>query len=132
MPLSVAATSPDGRFVGVAHGTTEEALSDLMDELQHRGMGYFELQDAAAMCRCSRWALRGTQAVIHLFFEDADSVSLLQGAGASSPPQAVDVPIMGELATFDGAFALSLDTARQVVQDFVRGSLPDALVWRRL
>ncbi|WP_239069757.1 hypothetical protein [Cellulomonas chitinilytica] len=68
--------------------------------------------------------------MIHLF-EDADSVSLLQGAGASSP-QAVDVPIMGELATFDGAFALSLDTARQVVQDFVRGSLPDALVWRRL
>src|SRR4051794_35400492 len=110
MTMRVAATSPEGLFIGVAHDTTEEALSELMDELQRRGQGYFEIHEAGAAWPTLAVGLAGPRAVIHLF-ENADSVSLLQSAGPSSA-QAVDVPIMDELATFDSAFALSLETAR--------------------
>ena len=130
MTLLVAATSPEGRFAGLATPASEDALSELLDEFQRRGQGYLEVMDALAEWPMLAVGLAGNLAVIHLF-ESPSSVCLLQGA-RSVPIEAVVVPIMDELATFDSAFAVSLDTARLVVQQFARRSLPHTLVWHRL
>ena len=130
MTLLVAATSPEGRFAGVESPLSPDALSDLLNELQRRGQGYVEVHDARAAWPMLAVGLSGNRAVIHLF-KSADSVSLLRGAGPI-PGAAIDVLIMDEIATFDGSFAVSLETARVVVQQFARRSLPDGLVWHRL
>jgi hypothetical protein len=130
MTLLVVATSPVGRFTRVERPLSPDALSDLLDELQHRGQGYVEVHDARAAWPMLAVGLSGDRAVIHLF-ESADSVSLLQESGPT-PGAAIDVLIMDEIATFDGSFAVSVETARVVVQHFARGSIPDGLVWHRL
>jgi len=130
MTLLVAATTPEGRFAGVRSPLSPDALSDLLDELQRRGQGYVEVHDAGAAWPMLAVGLIGNRAVIHLF-ESADMVSLLQGSGPV-PAAAIDVPIMDEMVTFGGFFAVSLETAKVVVQRFARGSLPDGLVWHRL
>lgn len=130
MTLLVAATTPDGRFAGVESPLSPGALSDLLDELVDRGRGYVEVRDGRATWPMLAVGRSGNRAVIHLF-ESADSVALLQEAGPTSLA-AIDVPIMDEMVTFDGSFAVSLDKARLVAQQFASGSLPDGLVWHRL
>lgn len=130
MTVMVAATSPEGQFSGFEGPASEHALERLLDDLQRRGQGYLEIRHSGAEWPCLTVGLAGTSAVIHLF-DSPDSVSLLEGDGSGSA-EAVEVPIMDTSATFDGAFALSLPAARQVVQEFARGSLPDATRWQRL
>lgn len=128
--MLVAATSPDGRFPGVARAIGEDALSELVDELQRRDRGYLELHHEGAEWPMLAVGHAGNRAVIHLF-DSPDSVSLLQGARTASATT-VDVLIMDELATFGSDFAVQLETAHEVIHQFARGSLPETLVWIRL
>jgi hypothetical protein len=130
MTLMVAATSTDGRFSGLEGPASESALERLLDELERRGDGYLEIRHSDAQWPCLTVGLAGSQAVIHLF-GSPDSVSLLQGDVADAP-EVVEVPIMDASAAFDETFALSLASARHVVQEFARGSVPDSPRWHRL
>ncbi|KQR12118.1 hypothetical protein [Cellulomonas sp. Leaf334] len=79
MTVLVAATSPDGRFLGVARALSEDALSDLMDELHRRDRGYLEIHHKGAEWPMLAVGHAGNRAVLHLF-DSPGSVSLLQGA----------------------------------------------------
>jgi len=131
--LIVAVTTPAGQFSGVAAPMGVEALLDLLEELQLRGQGYLEISRRDSDYPMLAVGLSGKHAVIHLF-EAQDAVSLLQGDG-TVVSEVVEVPIMGELAPFDGVFAVSVEDVRPVVEQFARGGLLSnflGAVWCRL
>ncbi|MBR7833489.1 hypothetical protein KDL01_09445 [Actinospica durhamensis] len=97
---------------GVGRGYVEVGLSD-RDDVQLT-MGFQE-----------------DYAVIHLI-ADAHTL-LLVGDGIAPIDAMVEVPIMGELGQFTGEFAMGVDRAWTVIQNFLDSVAPESLgEWREL
>ena len=122
----VAASSPLGRFSGVATAVSEHSLLDLFEQLRLRGQGYLEVSWQGSEYPMLAVGLSGMHAVIHLF-ERQDSVCLLQGDG-SSTSEIVEVQIINELASFEGVFAVSVDNVQPILEQFANGELPQHVV----
>jgi hypothetical protein len=69
---------------------------------------------------------RGGFAVIHCA-SAPDEMALLYGDGSVAPEEAIELPIMDELATFTGEFVLNAAGARKALRDFVVSGTPASL-----
>ncbi|MEU4198237.1 hypothetical protein AB0E69_40510 [Kribbella sp. NPDC026611] len=123
----VAATSVEsGRFHQVETTVDLGSLLRLFDQLMGIGQGYLELRSAEREFPLVTVGFRGRFAVMHCA-SAPDQMALLRGDGSVEPGQIVEVPIMGEFATFTGEFVLDTARARTALEDFVANGNPARL-----
>jgi len=107
-------------------------VKDTFSELRARGQGYLEVDLPDGTYPCLALGFRADHAVVHLF-TDARTVSLLVGDGTVPRDEAVEVPVMDELAIFTGYFVMGVDRAWDAVESFVRtGSFTERGEWVEL
>jgi hypothetical protein len=123
----VAATSVEsGRFHPVERPTDIVNLLGLFDQLTGLGQGYLEVRSLERDFPLVTVGFRDGLAVMHCAAAP-DQTALVHGDGSIAPDEAVEVPIMDELATFTGAFVLDTARARRLLEDFVRSGDPASL-----
>src|SRR5689334_24416790 len=116
----VAATSVEsGRFHAVEKPISDDCVLDLFDQFVGVGQGYLEVRSADHEFPPVTMGMQGGFAVIH-GATTPDQITLLYGDGSLSPQETVEVPIMDELETFTGEFALGTAAAREALEDFIR------------
>lgn len=124
-----ATSTTSGRFVP---GDTASSLASLRErfvELRLDGRGYIEVR-AEAQFPVLTLGLMDDVAVIHLM-ASVESISLLV---ADEPAVAdVEVPVMDELVEFSAVYAVELDRAWRVVEEFAHnGDISELGQWREL
>ncbi|MFF6981885.1 hypothetical protein ACFZAV_30275 [Streptomyces sp. NPDC008343] len=127
------ATDPkSGRYAAIERSSDVAELADHFTALRSRGRGYLEVRRPGSEFPLLTLGFQDGQAVIHLF-SDAERSSLLLGYGAAGADASVHVPVMDDVAVFDGDVALSVDRAWATVRHFVQAGSPGELYeWREL
>ncbi|MEW2079336.1 MULTISPECIES: hypothetical protein [unclassified Streptomyces] len=120
MSVVWAATSPEsGLFSPVERRSEVKGLSDRFNDLRSLGQGYVEVRLPNREFPMLMLAFRDDHAVVQLM-SDPERMSLLVGDGTVPSDAEVEVPIMGDLATFTGDFVLDVDRAWELVHDFTQ------------
>jgi hypothetical protein len=101
-------------------------LLERFDALRSQGQGYLEVEMLDDESPLLTVGFRGDHAVVHLS-TGPESMSLLTGDGSVRPGDTVQVRIMDDPSEFTGDVVISVDRARQVVLDFIRGRVPGDL-----
>ncbi|MCA0215961.1 MAG: hypothetical protein LCH43_01250 [Actinobacteria bacterium] len=121
-----AATSPDsGRFDPMETRSAAGVLRSRLAELEARGAGYLEVRRLAREFPVLSLGFRGSEAVVQAF-RSADDVAILTGWG-KNPSGAITVPILHEEATFDSWAGVSLQSAWELIEAFLRGAELESL-----
>ena len=129
MTISWSATSPTSRKFASLERSDFPGLVERFDELRAQGRGYLEVRGSAVFPVLTL-GFAGSAAVVHLM-TDESSMSLL---AANEPADAdAEVLVLDDLVDFTADFVLTLERARQVVEEFVRTGDPlRAGEWREL
>ncbi|GAB3938465.1 hypothetical protein GCM10029976_052990 [Kribbella albertanoniae] len=123
----VAATSiGSGRFDAAERTVGDGDLLRLFDQLAGSGRGYLEVRSLGREFPLLTVGLQGGFAVVHCSTAQ-EQMALLWGDGSVAAHEAIEVPVMDEVAVFSGEFVLSTTAARAVVEDFVRSGSPAGL-----
>lgn len=123
----VATTSIEsGRFHAVESVIDLDSLLHLFEQFRGSAQGYLEVRSTAREFPVMTFAVQGDFVVIHCSFT-SERTALLYGDGSVAPGETVEVPIMDEMGTFTGEFAVNTARARQVLEDFAHGGNPASL-----
>ncbi|MBQ0997380.1 hypothetical protein [Streptomyces sp. RK62] len=133
MFVSWTATDPGSRRFSATERSSDIAvLTDHFAALRSRGRGYLEVRLPGGEFPLLTLGFRDDQAVIHLF-DAAEKASLLVGDGTAAVDAVVQVPIMGDLAVFNGDCVVAVDRAWALVRNFIQTGAPGELgEWREL
>ncbi|MER8010155.1 MULTISPECIES: hypothetical protein [unclassified Streptomyces] len=127
MSVTWAATAlQSGRFCPVERCSGIAELADHFDELRCRGQGYLEVRRQGDELPLLALGFRGDLGVLHLF-DDAEGASLLVGDGIVAAEALVGIPVLDDLAAFNGRFVLSVDRAWDLVGHFLATGTPGEL-----
>lgn len=133
MDVDWAATDPtSGRYSGLYATTEFRELEDRLDQLRARDEGYLEVARVGSDYPTFLLGFRGDHAVLYRL-NNAESMLAHVGDGSVSDSSVVTVRIMDEVNEIDGQFALSLETAWNLVKEFARtGATGSEADWLQL
>ena len=105
---------------GVEQISDARVFLEVLHSLALLGRGYAEVSRGHEPFPRVTVSVASGWGVVHLF-TSADQCHLLRGDGAVRGEDVIEVPVMGEPASFSGEFALLISRAIDLVEAFVRG-----------
>ena len=125
-------SDPDsGTFSPVETVSDVDSLFQELAKLRGAGRGYAEISLSDPDSAQLTVGFQEDHAVIHLISNMETFLPV--GDSAAALDAIVEVPFMGELASFAGEFAVSLDRAWTVIQEFLGSGIPERVgEWRQL